>query len=35
MVISKVIIEAGYKKISRYLENPQLVATQHGFKEHI
>ena len=28
-------IEAGYKEIGRYLENPQLVATQHGFEEHI
>jgi hypothetical protein len=27
-------IEAGYKEIGRYLENPQLVATQHGFGEH-
>ena len=28
-------IEDGYKEIGRYLENPQLVATQHGFEEHI
>jgi hypothetical protein len=28
-------IEAGYKEIGRYLENPQLVATQHGFEEHV
>lgn len=28
-------IEAGYKEIGRYLENPQLVATQHGFGEHL
>ena len=28
-------IEAGYKEIGRYLENPQLVATQHGFEEHL
>ena len=28
-------IEAGYKEIGRYIENPQLVATQHGFEEHI
>ena len=28
-------IEAGYKEIGRYLENPQLVATQHGFEDHI
>ena len=27
-------IEAGYKEIGRYLEDPQLVATQHGFEEH-
>lgn len=26
-------IEAGYKEIGRYLENPQLVATQHGFED--
>ena len=28
-------IEAGFKEIGRYLENPQLVATQHGFEEHL
>ncbi len=28
-------LEAGYKEIGRYIENPQLVATQHGFEEHI
>ena len=28
-------IEAGYKEIGRYLENPQLVATQHGFEENL
>lgn len=28
-------VEAGYKEIGRYIENPQLVATQHGFEEHI
>jgi len=28
-------IEAGYKEIGRYLENPQLVVTQHGFEEHL
>ena len=28
-------IEAGYKEIGRYLANPQLVATQHGFEEHL
>ena len=33
--IAFVSIEAGYKEIGRYLENPQLVATQHGFEEHI
>lgn len=27
-------IEAGYKEIGRYLENPQLVATQHGFGDY-
>ena len=33
--IAFVSVEAGYKEIGRYLENPQLVATQHGFEEHI
>ncbi len=28
-------IEAGYKEIGRYLENPQSVAFQHGFEEHL
>ena len=28
-------IEAAYKELGRYLENPQLVATQHGFEEHV
>ena len=28
-------IEEAYKEIGRYLENPQLVATQHGFEEHV
>lgn len=28
-------IEEAYKEIGRYLENPQLVATQHGFEEHL
>jgi hypothetical protein len=28
-------IEAAYKEIGRYLENPRLVATQHGFGEHL
>ena len=27
-------IEAAYKEIGRYIENPQLVATQHGFGDH-
>ena len=27
-------IEEAYKEIGRYLENPQLVATQHGFEDH-
>ena len=30
-----VSIEAAYKEIGRYLENPQLVATQYGFEEHL
>ncbi len=29
-----VSVEAGYKEIGRYLENPQLVATQHGFGDY-
>ncbi|HBT92867.1 MAG TPA: hypothetical protein DEB23_01090 [Chitinophagaceae bacterium] len=33
--IAFVSIEAGYKEIGRYLENPQLVATQHGFGDHL
>lgn len=33
--IAFVSVEAGYKEIGRYIENPQLVATQHGFEEHI
>lgn len=33
--IAFVSIEDGYKEIGRYLENPQLVATQHGFEEHL
>lgn len=33
--IAFVSVEAGYKEIGRYLENPQLVATQHGFEEHL
>ena len=28
-------IDAAYKEIGRYLENPRLVATQHGFGEHL
>ena len=28
-------IEEAYKEIGRYIENPQLVATQHGFQNHI
>ncbi len=27
-------IDAAYKEIGRYLEDPQLVATQHGFEDH-
>jgi hypothetical protein len=27
-------IEAAHKEIGRYIENPQLVATQHGFGDH-
>lgn len=33
--IAFVSIEAAYKEIGRYLENPRLVATQHGFGEHL
>jgi hypothetical protein len=33
--IAFVSIEAAHKEIGRYIENPQLVATQHGFEEHI
>jgi len=33
--IAFVSIEDGYKEIGRYLENPQLVATQHGFEDHL
>ena len=33
--IAFVSVEAGYKEIGRYLENPQLVATQHGFEENL
>ena len=32
--IAFVSIEAAHKEIGRYIENPQLVATQHGFREH-
>jgi hypothetical protein len=28
-------IDAAYKEIGRYLEDPQLVATQHGFGKHL
>ena len=28
-------IDAAYKEIGRYLENPRLVATRHGFGEHL
>jgi len=28
-------IEAAYKEIGRYLENPRLVVTQHGFGEYL
>jgi hypothetical protein len=27
--------EAAYKEIGRYLEDPKLVATQHGFGDHL
>jgi hypothetical protein len=27
-------IEEAYREIGRYIENPQLVATQHGFGDH-
>lgn len=33
--IAFVSVEVGYKEIGRYLENPQLVATQYGFGEHL
>ncbi len=33
--IAFVSIEAAHKEIGRYLENPQLVATQHGFGGHL
>lgn len=33
--IAFVSIEAAYKEIGRYIENPQLVTTQHGFKEYL
>jgi len=33
--VAFVSIEAAYKEIGRYLENPQLVATQHGFEENL
>ena len=29
-----VSIEAAHKEIGRYIENPELVATQHGFGDH-
>jgi hypothetical protein len=32
--IAFVSIEAAHKEIGRYIENPQLVATQHGFGDH-
>jgi hypothetical protein len=28
-------IEAAYKEIRRYLEDPKLVATQHGFGDYL
>jgi len=28
-------LKDGYREVGRYLENPQLVATQHGFGEHL
>lgn len=28
-------IEAGYREIGHYLENPQLVANEYGFLNHI
>ena len=33
--IAFVSIEAAYKEIGRYIENPQLVATQHGFAKYL
>ncbi len=33
--IAFVSFEAAYKEIGRYIENPQLVATQHGFAEYL
>ena len=33
--IAFVSLEAAYKEIGRYIENPQLVATQHGFAEYL
>ena len=32
--IAFVSIEAAHKEIGRYIENPELVATQHGFGDH-
>jgi hypothetical protein len=33
--IAFVSLDAAYKEIGRYLENPLLVATQHGFGGHL
>ena len=33
--IAFVSVEVGYKEIGRYLENPQLVATQYGLGKHL
>jgi hypothetical protein len=32
--IAFVSIESAHKEIGRYIENPELVATQHGFGDH-
>lgn len=32
--IAFVSIESAHKEIGRYIGNPQLVATQHGFGDH-
>ena len=33
--IAFVSIDAAYKEIGRYLENPRLVVTEHGFGKHL